>query len=50
MRFANNFGNADPYVRQTFLNDEFTFLTEVGNAGRIVIVNTGTSSVKQNSK
>jgi hypothetical protein len=32
-----------PHVRQTFLNDVFTFLTEVGNAGRIV--NTGTSSV-----
>ena len=45
MRFANNFGNAGPHVRQTFLNDEFTFLTEVGNAGRIAIVNTGTSSV-----
>jgi hypothetical protein len=43
MRFANNFGNAGPYVRQTFLNDVFTFLTEVGNAGRVV--NTGTSLV-----
>jgi hypothetical protein len=32
-----------PHVRQTFLNDVFTFLTEVGNAGRVV--NTGTSSV-----
>jgi hypothetical protein len=32
-----------PHVRQTFLNDVFTFLIEVGNAGRIV--NTGTSSV-----
>ena len=32
-----------PHVCQTFLNDVFTFLTEVGNAGRIV--NTGTSSV-----
>jgi hypothetical protein len=31
------------YVRQTFLNDVFTFLAKVGNAGRIV--NTGTSSV-----
>jgi aminoglycoside N3'-acetyltransferase len=40
---ANNVGNAGPHVRQTFLNDVFTFLTEVGNAGRIV--NTGTSSV-----
>jgi hypothetical protein len=40
MRSANNVG---PYVHQTFLNDVFTFLTEVGNAGRIV--NTGTSSV-----
>jgi hypothetical protein len=29
--------------RQTFLNDVFTFLTEVGSAGRIV--NNGTSSV-----
>jgi hypothetical protein len=33
MRSANNVG---PHVRQTFLNDVFTFLTEVGNAGRIV--------------
>ena len=40
---ANNVGNADPHVRQAFLNDVFTFLTEVGNEGRIV--NTGTSSV-----
>ena len=40
MRSANNVG---PHVRQTFLNDVFTFLTEVGNAGRIV--NTGTNSV-----
>ena len=40
MRSANNVG---PHVRQTFLNDVFTFLTEVGNTGRIV--NTGTSSV-----
>ena len=43
MRSANNVGNAGPDVRQTFLNDVFTFLTEVGNAGRIV--NTRTSSV-----
>jgi hypothetical protein len=43
MRSANNVGNAGPNVRQTFLNDVLTFLTEVGNAGRIV--NTGTSSV-----
>jgi hypothetical protein len=43
MRSANNIGNAGPHVRQTFLNDVFTFLIEVGNAGRIV--NTGTSSV-----
>jgi hypothetical protein len=43
MRFANNVGNGGPHVRQTFLNDVFTFLIEVGNAGRIV--NTGTSSV-----
>jgi hypothetical protein len=43
MRSANIVGNAGPHVRQTFLNDVFTFLTEVGNAGRIV--NTGTSSV-----
>jgi ABC-type enterochelin transport system substrate-binding protein len=43
MRSANNVGNAGPHVRQTFLNDVFTFLTEVGNAGHIV--NTGTSSV-----
>jgi len=39
-RSANNVG---PHVRQTFLNDVFTFLTEVRNAGHIV--NTGTSSV-----
>ena len=43
MRSANSVGNAGPHVRQTFLNDVFTFLTEVGNAGRVV--NTGTSSV-----
>ena len=43
MRSAINVGNAGPHVRQTFLNDVFTFLTEVGNAGRVV--NTGTSSV-----
>jgi hypothetical protein len=43
MRSANNVGNAGTPVRQTFLNDVFTFLTEVGNAGRIV--NTGKSSV-----
>jgi hypothetical protein len=43
MRSANNVGNAGPHVRQTFLNDVFTFLTEVGNAVRVV--NTGTSSV-----
>jgi hypothetical protein len=43
MRTANNIGNAGPHVRQTLLNDVFTFLTEVGNAGRVV--NTGTSSV-----
>ena len=43
MRSANNVGNAGPHVSQTFLNDVFTFLTEDGNAGRIV--NTGTSSV-----
>ena len=41
MRSANDVGNAGPHVRQTFLNDVFTFLTEVGNAGRIVY--TGTS-------
>jgi hypothetical protein len=41
MRSANYVGNAGPHVRQTFLNDVFTFLTEVGNTGRIV--NTGTS-------
>ena len=40
MRSANNVGNAGPHVCQIFLNDVFTFLTEVGNAGRIV--NTGT--------
>ena len=39
MRSANNVGNAGPHVRQTFLNDVFIFLTEVGSAGRIV--NTG---------
>jgi hypothetical protein len=38
-----DWGNAGPHVSQTFLNDVFTFLTEVGNAGRIV--NTGTGSV-----
>ena len=27
MRFANNVGNAGPHVRQTFLNDVFTFLS-----------------------
>jgi hypothetical protein len=43
MRSANNVGNDGPRVRQTFLNDVFTFLTEVGNTGRIV--NTGTSPV-----
>jgi hypothetical protein len=43
MRSANKVGNAGPHVRQTFLNDVLTLLTEVGNAGRIV--NTGTSSV-----
>jgi hypothetical protein len=43
MRSANNVGNAGPHVHQTFLNDVFTFLTEVGNAGHVV--NTGTSSV-----
>ena len=43
MRSANNVGNAGFHVRQTFLNDVFTFLTEAGNAGRVV--NTGTSSV-----
>ena len=43
MRSANNVHNAGPHVRQTFLNDVFTFSMEVGNAGRIV--NTGTSSV-----
>jgi hypothetical protein len=43
LRSANNVGNASPHVPQTFLNDVFTFLTEVGNAGRVV--NTGTSSV-----
>jgi hypothetical protein len=41
IRSANKVGNAGPHVRQTFLNDVFTFLTEVGNAGRVV--NTGTS-------
>ena len=29
MRSANNIGNAGPHVRQTYLNDVFTFLTEV---------------------
>ena len=43
MRSANNDGNAGPHVRQTFLNDVFTFLTDVGSAGHIV--NTRTSSV-----
>jgi hypothetical protein len=40
MRSANNVG---PHVCQKILNDVFTFLTEVRNAGRVV--NTGTSSV-----
>jgi hypothetical protein len=43
MRSANNVGNAGSHVCKTFLNDVFTFLMEVGNAG--CIVNTGTSSV-----
>ena len=43
MRSANNVGNAGSNVCQAFLNDVFTFLTEVRNAGHIV--NTGTSSV-----
>jgi ABC-type enterochelin transport system substrate-binding protein len=43
MKSANNVGNVGPHVRQTFLNGVFTFLTEVGNTGRVV--NTGTSSV-----
>jgi hypothetical protein len=43
MRSTNNVGNAGPHVHQTFLNDVFTFLMEVGNTGRIV--NPGTSSV-----
>ena len=43
MRSANNVGNAGFHVCKTFLNDVFTFLMEVGNAG--CIVNTGTSSV-----
>jgi hypothetical protein len=47
MRSANNVGNAGPHVRQTFLNDVFTFLTEVRNAGRIE--NTGTSSVNSDN-
>jgi hypothetical protein len=38
MRSANNISNAGPHVRQTFLNDVFTFLIEVGNAGRIVFI------------
>jgi hypothetical protein len=33
MRSANNVG---PHVRQTFFNDVFTFLTEVGNEGRYI--------------
>ena len=36
MRSANNVSNAGPHVRQTFLNDVFTFLTEVGN-GRALL-------------
>ena len=32
MRSANNVGNAGPHVRQTFLNDVFTFLTEVATS------------------
>jgi hypothetical protein len=43
MRSANNVDNAGSNVRQAFLNDVFTFLTEVRSEGRIV--NTGTSSV-----
>jgi hypothetical protein len=34
MRSANNVGNAGPHVRQTFLNDVFTFLTEVTDSVR----------------
>jgi hypothetical protein len=42
MRSANNVGNAGPHVRQTFLNDVFTFETEVGIILRITIYsNTG---------
>jgi hypothetical protein len=29
MRAANNVGNAGPHVRQTFLNDVCTFLTNI---------------------
>jgi hypothetical protein len=47
MRSANNVGNVGPHVRQTFFNDVFTFLTEVGNTGRII--NTGTNC-KRNSE
>jgi hypothetical protein len=36
MRSANNVSNAGLHVRQTFLNDVFTFLTEVGN-GRALL-------------
>jgi hypothetical protein len=36
MRSANSVGNAGPHVRQTFLNDVFTFLTKVGTAGHIL--------------
>jgi hypothetical protein len=53
MRSANNVVNAGPHVRQTFLNDVFTFLTEVGNAGRhIFMIDTLPScrNCKQNSK
>jgi hypothetical protein len=43
MRSANNVGNAGPHVSQTFLNDVFTFLTEVGfihlfDSGMLLII------------
>jgi hypothetical protein len=37
MRSANYVANAGPHVRQTFLNDVFTFLADVGNAGRTLL-------------
>jgi hypothetical protein len=48
MRSANNIGNAGPHVRQTFLNDVFTFLTELGNTGKQKQTNQNKQTIKQN--